>query len=331
MARPSLRYEAGQTVYPFETLTNTGDNMIFQATFLPWSNAVGFEPVVGPFGLLTGAGITPTATENQVSVAALTAMMPGIGSADSETGVLSINSASPVLASRGDAGDPYKITSIIVNGSGVVESLPGDKGSAFSEVRGDPGAPPEIPVDAIEIGQVRLSSHTAAYVMPGEIYTVPGIHREMSAFPVFIIDYGRGQVHFSEALPAIHTGGTTKRVSARGATPLFSPIPKAYDWVPAESTYSITSTDTYDGPIGSASSSLGQATFSVMLEDGITDAFLAQKGKSVWVEFRPDRDRVVPRQLTQGVLGVSRTNPASGSPTASCTVTPSVESMDIRD
>jgi hypothetical protein len=117
----------------------------------------------------------------------------------------------------------------------------------------------------------------------------------------------------------------------RGATPLFAPLPNTSDWVPAESTYSITSTSTYDGPIGSASSSLGQASFTAVLKDGITDNFVASKGKELWFEFRPDRDKTVPKQLTQGIFGVSRTFPAGGGNfSAACTITPRVESVDVR-
>jgi hypothetical protein len=101
--------------------------------------------------------------------------------------------------------------------------------------------------------------------------------------------------------------------------------------VPAESTYSISSTSTYDGPVGSASSSLGQASFNAVLKDGITDAFVSKKGQNVWIEFRPDRDKTAPRQLTQGILGISRTFPAGGGNfTASCTVTPSTETLDVK-
>jgi len=58
---------------------------------------------------------------------------------------------------------------------------------------------------------------------------------------------------------------------------------------------------------------------------------LAVKGKEIWFEFRPDRDKTVPRQLTQGLFGVSRTFPAGGgSFSASCTVTPRVESVDVK-
>jgi len=132
-------------------------------------------------------------------------------------------------------------------------------------------------------------------------------------------------------LPLIHTGGVPKAVYVNGATPIFAPVPKSSDWVPAESTYSINSTDTYDGPIGSSSSSLNQASFNAVLTDGITDNFVGLKGSNLWFEFRPDRDRTVPKQLTQGILGVSRTFPAGGgSFTAACTITPEVASTDVK-
>ena len=159
---------------------------------------------------------------------------------------------------------------------------------------------------------------------------MPGLHVERSDYPVYSLNYATGQVTFAAALQAIHTGAIAKKVYIKGATPLFAAIPQTSDWVPAESTYSITSTDTYDGPVGSSSASLGQASFTAILKDGITDAFLAQRGKSIWIEFRPDRDKTLPKQLTQGMLGVSRTFPAGGGNfTASCTVTPNVQTVDV--
>jgi hypothetical protein len=137
-------------------------------------------------------------------------------------------------------------------------------------------------------------------------------------------------VEFSEALPLIHTGDVAKKVYMRGATPLFAAIPRVSDWSPAESTYSITSTSTYDGPVGSSSSSLGQASFTAILTDGMSDAFIRLRGSELWFEFRHDRDKTVPKQWTQGVLGVTRSFPSGGgNVTAECTVTPRVESVDV--
>jgi len=236
-----------------------------------------------------------------------------------------------LLATRGATTNTHRITSLTVTAAGALAAVAGQAHTAFSEVRGALGGPPFIPVGSIEIGQVRLTSITPGPVAPAQIYTVPGLHVELASYPVYQLDYARGEVTFAEPLPLIHTASVPKLVYIRGATPLFAPIPQTSDWVPAESTYSISSTDTYDGPVGSASASLGQAGFTAVMKDGITDSVLTQKGKNIWFEFRPDRDKTVPRQLTQGIFGVSRTFPAGGGNfSASCTVTPSVESVDVK-
>jgi hypothetical protein len=330
MGQPIIRYEAGQTAYPFEAATNAGDATVFGASFSPISNAAGAEPVVAPYGLLTGGAITPNVTINVVTVAALTASMAAATGADS-SGVLAV-ATGPVTIVR-PATAVAKISSITVTAAGALAAVAGTDSlsTAFSETRGVAGGPPLIPVGSIEIGQVRVTSNTGAVITTGQIYTVPGLHVERSDYPVYSLDFATGKVTFAGALPLIHTANVPKLVYIKGAIPLFAPIANTADWVPAESTYSISSTSTYDGPVGSASSSLGQASFTAIMKDGITDSALAAKGKNIWFEFRPDRDKLVPKQLTQGIFGVSRTFPAGGgSFSASCTVTPSSESVDIK-
>lgn len=330
MGAPIIRYEAGQTAYPFEALTDAGDATTFAASFSPVSNAAGSEPVIAPYGLLTGGAITPHTSNNTVSVAALTASMAGASGADAQ-GVIAV--AAGTASITRPATNVAKVCSITVDSTGALAVVAGTDGASatFSETRGAAGGPPFIPVGSIEIGQVRVTSSTAAVITSAQIYTVPGLHVERSDYPVYSLDYARSEVTFATSLPLIHTGSTPKKVYMRGATPLFAPIANTSDWVPAESTYSINSTSTYDGPVGSASSSLGQASFTAVMRDGITDSVLAMKGKEIWFEFRPDRDKTVPRQLTQGIFGVSRTFPAGGGNfSASCTVTPRVESVDIK-
>lgn len=328
MGQPIIRYEAGQTAYPFEAMTDAGDATTFAASFAPISNAAGAEPVVAPYGLLTGGAITPHADVDKVAVAALTASMAGATGADAN-GVVSV-AAGSVSITRGLTTDTHNITSITVNSSGALAAVSGTDGTAFVETRGAAGGPPLIPVGSIEIGQVRTTTTASAVVLASEINTVAGLHLERSDYPVYQMDYATGEVMFAEALPLIHTGGVAKKVYIKGSTPLFAPVPNTSDWVPAESTYSINSTDTYDGPVGSSSASLGQASFNAVLRDGITDAFIAQKGKNIWFEFRPDRDKSVPKQLTQGIFGVSRTFPAGGGNfTAACTVTPRDATVDV--
>lgn len=329
MGQPIIRYEAGQTAKPFEAMTDSGDATVFAASFAPVSNVAGFEPVVAPYGLLTGGEITPHADANKVAVAALTASMAGVSGADAD-GVLAVAAGSVTITRP--ATNVSKVISITVDSTGALAAVAGTDGAttAFSETRGAAGGPPLIPVGSIEIGQVRVTASASAVVAAGEIYAVLGLHVERADYPVWSLDYATGEVTFADALPAIHTGSVPKKVYVRGATPLFAPIPQTSDWVPAETTYSINSTETYDGPVGSASSSLGQATFNAVLKDGITDTFLAQKGKDIWVEFRPDRDKTVPKQLTQGILGISRTFPAGGgSFSAACTLTPRQASLDV--
>jgi hypothetical protein len=335
MGRPIVRIEAGQTAYPFEEMTST-DNTVFGSTAAPWSGAANAEPVVGPYGLLTGGRITPNGENNEVVVAAVTAMMPGAtGNLDATTGVVTADlgnnplTATVASTSPGAVDQTHKISSIIINAAGELAVEAGVEGLSFTETRGVAGGPPLIPVDAIEIGQIRREGRSAAPVTAAEIVQIPGLSQERSDYPVSEINFATGEVTFVEALPLIHVGPAAKKVYARFSTPMFAPVPYTSDWTPAESTYSVSSTDTYDGPVGSASASLGQASFTAQLKDGITENFLSSKGDTVWVEFRPDRDKSLPKQLTQGVLGVSRTFPAGGGFSASCTVTPRVESVDV--
>lgn len=326
MGNPVLRYESGQTPFPFEEMTDSGDATTLNSSKSPLSRVV--DPVVAPYGLSTGGAITPTGVDNQVAVAAMTLVAPGMTGADAN-GEVSVSSGN-LLATRAIGPDTHSITSITVDDTGSLAAIAGTDGTAFVETRGAAGGPPFIPVGSVEIGQVRTTSDTDAAIEEAEIFQVPGLHQERTDYPVFEVDYANGTVTFADMLPLIHTGSTPKKVFLSGATPLFAPIPKVSDWVPAEATYSVTSTDTYDGPIGSASSTLGQATFNAILGDGVSDAFLALKGQNLWFEFRPDRDKLLPKQLTQGILGISRTFPAGGgNVSASCTVTPTEVTSDI--
>lgn len=328
MGQPILKYESGQTAYSFEEMTDSGDLTKFEASFSPISRAAGSAVTVAPYGLKTGGAITPTATNNEVSVAALTVVAPGMTGADSD-GVVSVASDT-VTVSRGVTTDTNMITSITVDSSGSLAAVAGIDNTAFSETRGAAGGPPLIPVGSIEIGQVRTTSVTAAAVLAAEVFQSPGTHQERTDQPGYTVNYATGEITFFEALPAIHTGNVSKKVYIKGSTPIFANVPKSSDWVPAESTYSIASTDTYDGAIGSSSSALGQATFTAILDNGVSDPMVAQKGQNLWFKFWPDRDQSTPYQLTQGLFGISRTFPAGGgSKVASCTITPEVESVDV--
>jgi len=328
MGTPILKYEAGQVAQAFEAMSDSGDNTTFTATFSPVSSKSGFEPVIAPYGLLTGAVITPnTGTDEGVTVAALTASMAGATGADS-AGAVSVSTAD-VLASRGLTTDTHRITSITVSSTPAIVAIAGIDHTEFSETRGAAGGPPFIPDGSIEIGQVRLTSITAGDVTTSEIFQVPGLHLERSDNPVSTLNSGNGELTFANALDLIHTGSIPKQVWISGHTPLFSPVPNVSDFVPAKPSYSTNSTDTYDGPVGSSSSTLGQGSFTFQATDGITDPLVQQEGETLWFEFRPDRNASFPKQYTQGVLGIAITNPVQGKRPVSCTITADAKSVDV--
>ena len=105
-------------------------------------------------------------------------------------------------------------------------------------------------------------------------------------------------------------------------------VSRALDFVPAESTFSSSSTEFYGGAVSTPSESLGQASYTVLLNDGITDAEVADKGKTLTVKMFSDRNKE-PYLLTQGVMGVARTFPVADQIQAVITITPEVQSAEF--
>lgn len=326
----AIYYESGQVQKAFAELSDSGDHLKFTLADKPWSSVGSYAYAVAPYGLATGGVITPagSATNDKVDVAALTAYMPGATGASATTGLLVVNTATDVTITRGLTTDTHCITSITVNASGAIAAVAGTDGTAFSETRGAAGGPPFIPVGSIEIGQVRTTSITAAVVTSAEIFQVVGTHQERYDYPVWSENPLLGTITFASALTLIHTGAVAKKVYARVATPIFAEIPRAKDWVPAEQSQSVQSESYYDGAVGAVSTTLGQASFTVSLNDGVTDALLSKRGQTLLFKFLPDKNKA-PYQLTQGVLGVSRKFGVGANPGASVTVSASVASEDV--
>lgn len=328
MGKKVIEIEAGQNVHDWEATVDSGDHTLFGASFFPISRVNG-NPSVAPYGVLTGLVVTvDSGTNDSVSVSAGTVMAPGMTGAAAD-GKVAI-SADTATITRGVSTDTHNITSITVNSSGAIAAVSGTDSTAFSETRGAAGGPPFIPVGSIEIAQVRTTSVTAAEVTASEIKAVPNSHREMSTFPVYSINYATGDITFSQALPLIHTGGVPKAVYIKGESPEFAALGYAADWQPAQQSHSVSSTDTYDGAIGSSSSSLGQASFAVQGDDGITDLVATLKNTNLWVKYIPNNDASYPYQLTQGLLGISWTSPAgSGKINISCTLSADQATTDV--
>lgn len=318
-----LQYEAGQTSTSMTTLTNSGDETTFTSSASLWSRRAGYAPVVLPNGLLTGGAVTPAtaATNNTVDVAALTLNLNGVVTSVAATAATSITRPATAVS---------KVNSITVNSSGSVVVVAGTDGSttAFSETRGAAGGPPLIAVDSVEIAQVRVTSNTAAVITTAQVFAVVGTHTERADYPLFDINYSGGKVTFLAALPEIHTGSVPKRVYASFAAPIFSDIQLASDFVPPETTHSLTSVQVYGTTLGSTASTLNQGSFTAYLQDGVADGLVQLKNQDLWFKFFPDRYKA-PYLLTQGKLGVSRTFPAGDSIQAACTISATERATEV--
>lgn len=317
-----LDYESGVTPFAMSALTDSGDHILFTSSADLFSESDGNAPDIRPNGVLTGGEVIPaiSGTNNLVDVASLTCYLAGV-----ETTVV----ADTDVAITRPATAVAKICSITVNSSGAIAVVAGTDGSDtnFSETRAAAGGPPLIPTTSIEIAQVRVTSDTAAPIDADEIYQVIGTHLERADFPVYTADNTEGTVSFDVALPLIHTGPTAKKVYASYAEPVFTELPFANDFTPAETTHSTTSTQVYGTTLGAASSSLNQASFTAILRDGITDNILTKKNQNLWFRFFQDKNKL-PHILTQGILGVGRVFGASDNPKASCTISPTFPSVD---
>lgn len=315
-----LQYEAGQNATAMSALTNSGDETTFTSGASLWSGKSGYAPVVRPNGLLTGGAVTVHADNDKVTVAALTCNLQGV--------VTSVAAGTGTITRP--ASDKAKVCSITINSSGAIAVVAGTDGSGttFSETRAASGGPPLIPVDSIEIAQVRVTTSAAGAVAASQIYQVVGSHCERADFPLWTVNYDEGSVTFLDALPEIHTGTVPKKVYASYAEPIFADVALASDFVPPETSHSVTSTQVYGTTLGATSSTLGQGTFTAYLENGVSDALVSLKNQNLWFKFFPDR-YATPYLLCQGKLGISRTFPAGDTIQAACTINAASAAVEV--
>jgi hypothetical protein len=314
-----LTMEVSQTPVASEIMTDSGDHTTFTGSAAPWSRVSGFTASVLPNGVKTGGVLTATAVNNQVAVSALTCNLNGV--ATSVAG-------GTLLATRTAAGLTFQITSMTVTAAGALAAVPGTEGAALVETRGAAGGPPFIPIDSIEIGQVRLTSNTDAVIAVSEIKQVPGTHKELASYPLWAVDYLNGDITFVSVLPLSHTGSIVKRTYAAYYTPVLVAIPDASDFKFPEETFTLTSVQTYDGTIASSSKSLNQGTFKAKLQDGLTDLVVVHAGENLWFNFFPDKNASA-HGSCQGILGISRTFPADALLDCDCTISAEKKSVVV--
>lgn len=318
-----LKYESGQEHVAAQKMTDSGDQTKFSISDYPWSGRAGYEAQIRPNGVITGGAVTPGSSNDTVDVAALTCYLSG-----SETDV----SASSGESVTRPTTDDHLINSVTITSGGAIAIVTGAEGTSFSDTRGADGGPPWIDNDAIEIAWVKLDSQSAAAVESDEIYQVPGESLEKYDYPIWAEYPALGEVEFVTALAVIHSedaGGTTnaKQIYAEVYTPIFANLEPVSDFVPPETTHSVSSTQVYGGSIGSTTSSLNQGSFTAYVKDNVTDTIIDLKGEILWFKFFPHRLKN-PFILCQGTLGIARTFPAGDAMQASCTISAESEGVN---
>jgi len=317
-SRAKVNMEQGQSFTAMKALTDSGDATTFTSGGALLSRFTGRDPIVLPNGLVTGGAVTPAGSNDTVSAAAATVNLNGV--------VTSVTADAALSITRAVSTDTHMINSITVNAAGSYAVVTGTDGTSFSETRGDPGGPPLIPVDSIEIAQVRTTSFTSAVLLASEIFAVPNVHLEKADFPGYTINYETGKVVFASALPTIHTGTVPKAVHMEYYEAILAEVPDSVDFVPPEEAHATNSEQVYNRTIGSTSTSLGQGSFSVRTSDNVNDSVITNKNEILWFQFFQDRNKTA-YQLTQAKLGISRTHPAGSSITCDCTL--SAESATV--
>ena len=322
-----VQIELGRTLTDFAVMTDSGDHKIFTAGTV-WSGKSGYEPDVRPNGIVTGRKLLSThSTNDTVTIAGFTAYTKG---------ALKTVAATSLALTRPSTSD-YKICSVIMDEDGVIGEVEGTESTSFSDTRGAAGGPPLLPVDAVEIGQVRFSSQTAAAIDDDEIYQDIGTHAEFADYPV-AEEYNLGNgsyasesaavnahIKFNEALPLSHTGAVPKRIYIKYYTPSYTTLARTSDFKPGKMGVSKSSETYYEGAGGSGAigsmkaDSVGDASFTVYAGDGVTDPILAEENEIVTVKWFPDANKT-PFILTQGMLGIDQEFPSGSQNKLSCTV-----------
>ena len=317
-----LEYESGVTPTAMSALTDSGDRKTFTSAAALFSESTGNAAVIKPDGLLTGGGVSAavSGSDNVIDVAALSCNLAGV-----ETSV----SAGLDTAITRAATNVASVSSITITSGGAIAVVIGadSTDTTFSEVRGAAGAPPYIPVGSIEIAQVRTTTNVAGVISASEIFQTIGTHLEKADFPVYEVDNFTGSITFNSTLPAIHTGDLAKGIFASYAQPVFTEQNFSNDFVPSETSHSVSSEQVYGATVGSSSSSLGQGSFTAILKDGITDGIIGLKNENLFFRYYQDKYKA-PHILTQGKLGLSRTFGAADNPKVSCTISSNVESSE---
>lgn len=307
-----IKYEASTTEVK-EALTSD-DGLIYTSSARVWSINDGKEITIIPDGVSSGLNMTsPHTDENKVAVEKFSLNLGGEE--------LTVD-AQDVEITRASTGSHVK--NILVVGSDKnITAIKGTEGTEFSAERGAAGGPPEVPTDKIQIAEVALSSQDSAVISKDEIrQSTSNNTQERADVPVYQSPNTTGDgtlasssatvdayVEFIQEIPAIHAGATRKAVWAEYQEPVFAEVEESSDWEPAEESYSGSSKGIYRKALSSESSSLGDAQFTIYLDDAVNNPLRKLRGQRLTFMVFPSKYEEA-HMITQGRVGFDTAYPA---------------------
>ena len=341
----ALYLETGANQQPAEAATIDATFMIAQASYSPFSNSEGKTEVL-PTGLETGGAITPTTNNDEVAVAAATAVMVDHASANAK-GRISVAGLTISSITRPTATNKI-IHAITITDAGtpIFALVAGTEAAAFSDTVGAAGGPPKIPAASILVGHIRFDDDAAAVVLSSEIRAFAAPTNEPVSLERF--DYpgwkdpqlnfskgALGQVEFNKALATPHDDGasglTSKKVIIKGYSGTMTIIPNIASYSPPGISVSSSSTENFDGVTAEQTQGVADGSFEVSkLSDGIRDAVIAQKGKTVLIQYFEDETVTGDYIWSQGVCVPTTTFEGKKSPTASVTIAALSDSVVVK-
>lgn len=307
-----LEYESARTLYAMAAITDSGDQKKYTTSATFFSRFAGAEPDVRPNGVISGCELTPGSSNDEVDISAGEVYLAGA----------KVTVSAGTVAVTRDGSNSHKIISITVSAAGALAEAGGTAhASAHSETRAASGGPALIATNLVEIGQVRVTSITAAKLTAAEIKTTLNVHREGAFFPAWTEDDASAEINFNVALMQNHTGPVAKVVQAEYSDPSFSEQIDAVDFVPVTETSNQGSTQVYNSSVGNVTKSLSQGGFTFYPREGVgvTDALMDLDGKELWFKFFPKRAGTR-HTRGKGVLGVTPTYPAGDNISVACTI-----------
>jgi len=326
-----LYYEVpgGGTFYAMHALTDSGDHQTFNfvgddfiSNFKGKTSDSNYSPTVRVDGVISGGTVIPSVAvaNNNVDVTTMSAYIGG----NDYTGSSKVAADVDLACTRGDAGDPYLINSVICNAAGNFSVLAGLKGAAFDLTggRGAAGQPPYITVGSIEVAQVRFTTHGAAVVSADEIKMIPNVTREMAMRPGHDIEFARVSggsldspgVTMRTPLAAIHTGDTARLVFMECYSANFAEWQGVRDVAFQGETIGSTSSETFSGVRSFTTSEISEGSFTWEVGSLTSDPeWSVMEGKDARTWFKLLESRTATGYLVcQAAASGVPTVPASG-------------------